>query len=240
MIGWRAIIGHIHPSRAINDSAEFSQMAPRGVHFHTACILGPRDFSFDALREMLPLIEQAAREVAIVRPDVILQCGTPIGMLNGIGTDKEVIRTIEDATGIKATTYATSMVEALRKLQITKIILIRPYYRERLKELVVTFLQDSGIDVVSAVGLDIDYYRAAEASPYLYYKAAKAALRDAPHAGGILLDASGTRTIEVIEPMETDFQKPVISAMSSALWNVLNMAGVREPVNGLGQLLRML
>ena len=45
------------------------------------------------------------------------------------------------------------------------------------------------------------------------------------------------RTIEAAQPFETDFGIPFISTNLALFWAALQVAGVREPVAGFGQLL---
>jgi maleate isomerase len=43
----------------------------------------------------------------------------------------------------------------------------------------------------------------------------------------------------VIEALEQDLGKPVISSNSAMMWHALRLAGVRQPVTGYGRLLTM-
>jgi maleate cis-trans isomerase len=45
-------------------------------------------------------------------------------------------------------------------------------------------------------------------------------------------------TIPILETLEQDLGKPVISAASAMMWNALQLAGVRPHVPGYGRLLR--
>jgi maleate isomerase len=44
-------------------------------------------------------------------------------------------------------------------------------------------------------------------------------------------------TFEVIDRLEYDLQKPVITSNQATIWNMLRMAGVNDRIEGYGQLL---
>ena len=58
-----------------------------------------------------------------------------------------------------------------------------------------------------------------------------------PDADAVLLSGTGLPTVGVLEMLERDLGKPVISSNQASLWRALRMAGVREPVAGFGRLL---
>lgn len=238
MLGWRAIVGVIGPSRGLTSSAEFAKAAPQGVVFHRATVLGPLGISVNAMRSMLKQIEGAAKQVALAGVDLVIQVGLPPGFVNGIDGERQIIRSIEQAAGVPATTQVTAVVKALQKLQITKIIVVTSYFGEEINRLFRKYLQDTGFDVASMVDLGMDWKRSAETSPYAYYRISKAVYRDAPQAQGVLLAQGNSPASEVIEPLETDLGIPVVSSNSAALWHCLDVVGVKEPIGGLGRLLR--
>ena len=53
----------------------------------------------------------------------------------------------------------------------------------------------------------------------------------------VLLSGTGLPTIGVIEVLERDLGKPVVSSNQASLWRALRLAGVRESISGFGRLL---
>jgi maleate cis-trans isomerase len=43
--------------------------------------------------------------------------------------------------------------------------------------------------------------------------------------------------VEIIETIEKDLQKPVITSNQATLWNILRMANINDKIQGYGQLL---
>ncbi len=60
---------------------------------------------------------------------------------------------------------------------------------------------------------------------------------DSPEAECVLLACSGIRTAAIMEPLESDLGKPVVSAPAVSIWAGLRLAGVKVPVSGRGVLL---
>ena len=53
----------------------------------------------------------------------------------------------------------------------------------------------------------------------------------------MFLSGVGMPTIEVLERLERELGKPVLSSASAMMWNALRVAGVGAPVPGYGRLL---
>jgi maleate cis-trans isomerase len=54
----------------------------------------------------------------------------------------------------------------------------------------------------------------------------------------VLLSGTGLPTLDVLEPLERDLAKPVISSVQASFWQALRLAGVRQAIPGFGRLLR--
>jgi maleate isomerase len=58
-------------------------------------------------------------------------------------------------------------------------------------------------------------------------------------ADGVLIAGTGFRCVAILEALEQDLKRPVVSANQASLWNCLRSAGVHTPVAGYGSLLRL-
>ena len=54
-----------------------------------------------------------------------------------------------------------------------------------------------------------------------------------------LLAGTGFRCVGILEALEQDLKRPVISANQASLWHCLRSAGVQTNIPGYGNLLRM-
>ena len=62
---------------------------------------------------------------------------------------------------------------------------------------------------------------------------------DREGAQGVFLSGTGMPTLPVLELLEQDLGKPVISSASAMMWHALRLAGVRQPISGFGSLLTL-
>ena len=60
-----------------------------------------------------------------------------------------------------------------------------------------------------------------------------------PDADGVLIAGTGFRCVGILEALEQDLKRPVISANQASLWHCLRSAGVQAKVEGYGSLLRL-
>ena len=237
MYGWRAKIGRISPSPETVGAEEWRRSMPDGV-----CLVETRtllhDVTVDGLSEAAKQIERAALELASAEVDVILQAGTAIAFFRGFGHDRELSRRIHAVTGTQATTSLSAVVEALRTLEIQRLAIATSYLADidaRLAEV----LEKSGFEVAAIRGMglkksiDMGKVTAEET-----YRLAREVVGSAPKADGILISCGNLRTFEAIETLETDTGLPVVTSNQAGLWQVLRMAGIKDPLISLGRLLR--
>jgi maleate cis-trans isomerase len=95
---------------------------------------------------------QAARLLADAEVDLIDLQGTGIMMERGPDGEAAMVAAIEDATGTPAYTATGAAVEALRTLDIRRLVLVGPYGEAAIGR-ESAFLEAAGFSVVDAVGL---------------------------------------------------------------------------------------
>jgi maleate isomerase len=129
--------------------------------------------------------------------------------------------------------------EALALLGVERIALVTPYVHE-VHARVAAFLAEHGRTVAAGANLGM---RSNLAINRLHPDTARRAVLDvlAAHAGadvdGVLISCGGWRTFEVLAPLERELGVPVVSSNSAGLWKALRLAGIDDPVPGLGRLL---
>jgi maleate isomerase len=239
VVGWRSIIGLITPASGVTTASEFAKVAPPGVVFHSITIPGPAGgLTVESVRPVLGQIEQAAKMGAKAGADLIMQLGVPICVIDGLGTDKKLIEVMEKATGVPCSTQITAVVEALRYLKATRIIIVIGYFGGGINEIMIKFMQDSGFEVLSAVDLGLDSQAASDTSPFAYYRPAKALFKKFRQAQAVFIAGGKTLTDDVIDTLERDLGVPVVTQRSATLWQAFNMLEIKDPVEGEGMLLR--
>ena len=55
-------------------------------------------------------------------------------------------------------------------------------------------------------------------------------------AEGVFIGGNGFRAVGIIEAMEADLDRPVLTANQALFWNLIRLSGVTSPVAGYGRL----
>ena len=74
-------------------------------------------------------------------------------------------------------------------------------------------------------------------SPTVLYRMAKAI--DTPEADGIFISCTGLDALDVIETLEQDLGKPVVTSNQASFWMAFRMAGVGDATPGFGRLMSL-
>jgi len=233
--GWRARIGLLVPSSNTTAEPEFCRMAPEGVSVHAAR-MRLTEVTPEALLEMGRRSEEAARELADAEVDVIVYGCTTGSLIGGPDFDLELARRLEAVCRLPVVTAATAVAEALRELGVRNVAVATPYTDDlNLREKV--FLEGKGFRVAGMRGLGI--VRNAEIGrlhPSVAYELARGAFT--PEAEGVFISCTNFRAIEVIDPLEKDLGRPVVTSNQASMWAALRRLRVSERIPGYGKLLR--
>jgi maleate isomerase len=242
MNGWRGRIGLLVPSVNFTVEMEFFRALPEGVSVHTARVkyrsFEREEEKVQAYIDMGKNVPKAAKEVADIKPKVIVWACTSGSFVKGVDYDQELIREIEKETGIRATTTSTAVVNALKELNVKKIAVATPYIREIIeKEKIFLEHSISGLKVLEIQGLGIvQGYDTGTLEPKSAYIAARDV--DSSEVECVFISCTAWRTFEIIEALESDLKKPVITSNQATLWASLKVLGI-QGIKGYGQLLEL-
>ena len=228
-------IGLLVPSSNTTVEPEFYRALPPGVTLHVARLFLTQ-IAPDAILSLVQDLETQSRGLASADVDVIVLGATAPSFLKGLGYDRELIARIEAATGKRATTTSTALIEALRHLGASRVVL-GAAYDDRVNAIAQAFLEASGIEVLAAQGLGIvDNLAVGRLGSDSAYELARRI--DRPDAEAIVLACTNWKTMDAIERLERELGKPVISTTQASLWAALKVIGRIEGVAGYGRLLR--
>ncbi len=231
--GWRGRIGLITPAPGNSTEAEFNRYCPEGVAVLTTRI--PLNaISAEGLTDMTSYVEAAAKMLAGAEADVIVFSCTAGTLLKGPGYDKEIIAWLQELTGVRVTTTSTGVLEALKALHVKTVAVATPYSAE-VNQAEKAFLEGSGFPVTSIIGpLLSDPRQVPQISQADMYKLARKAY--SAEADAIFISCTGLHVLGIIEMLEKDLGKPVITSNQVTLWAALNALEVHERIDGLGRL----
>jgi maleate cis-trans isomerase len=179
-------------------------------------------------------IDAPAATLADVRPAVVVLAHTASSYALGFGRETPLVERISSRSGAPTLMAAHAAHAALRHLGVTRLALGTPY-PEPISRQGKAYWEAAGFDVVGYHRLmDVqDIYAETEERAYALARRA-----DAGDAQAVLLSGTGLPTVAMLETLERDLGKPVISSNQACLWRALRLAGVREPIAGYGRLLR--
>lgn len=216
-------------------------MAPAGVSFHFARL----DVGDDArapgaaagmderARAHITGLDVPARSLASLSPAVVVLAHTGSSYVNGFANEPALIERLAALVKTSAVTAASAIRAALHHLGVKRLALGTPYPAS---------MSAHGQAYWRAAGFEIVGYQRLEGVSNIYDESEERAYTlarqaDASSADAILLSGTGLPTVGVLERLESDLGKPVISSNQAMLWQALRVAGVRDAVGGFGRLL---
>jgi maleate isomerase len=232
-----ARIGLLVPSSNSTVEPELYRLLPESVTLHVARLFLTR-IDPDSVLGMVEDLEAQSRNLASADVDVIVLGATAPSFLNGLGYDRELIARIEAATGKPATTTSTALIEALAHLGVTRIV-FGSAYDETVNAIARGFLEANGLEILAHRGLGlVDNLVVGRLDGSSAYELVREI--DRPDAEAVVLACTNWRTMEVIERLERELGKPVLSTTQVTAWAALRMVGGIEGIEGYGCLLRAL
>lgn len=228
---WAKKLGFIVPSWNTVMEYECARMAPGGVSVHFTRIKHTDDEE-ETLLHMITKVPELAELLGHAKLDAIC-FGCTGGSFVRPGMDEEITRAIQERTGIPATTTASALVEAMREMGVAKVAVASPY-PQWLNDRLGAYLKAHGITVVREKGQNV------ECPAFLPPENAEALARevDTPEADGVFISCTNFRSLEVIDRLERDLGKPVLTSNTTALWHTLRAAGFEGAGTLGGALLR--
>ncbi|MYW96169.1 hypothetical protein G3I59_37580 [Amycolatopsis rubida] len=235
-----------------NSHLELMNVAPEGVAVYQTVPYVP-GFRVDAghILQAIEQLEHCALALSAGGMDVIGQAGTPFSFAHddGLAWARKMQARLEEVAQKPVTMMGLSIIDALKSCGYESVAVASTYYSDDLCARYTRFLDDAGFRVLTLKnwihqGLLPDR-RLLEQPRYWYpnslaYQSARAVAEESPEADCILLTGGAVHTMDIIAALEADLQKPVITSDSAFFWSLLTKLGVKERLDGWGELLSRL
>ena len=245
-MGWRGRIGLVFPNDSDADD-DYVAMVPKGVTAHVSRNEAPTSGNWIERTKTHfhdGHIEAAARLLQPIHVSSIAYACVSGSFAGGPGYDREIVGLLERIAEVPATTGITACFAALNSLGVTAISLASPY-PPYLNDLLVSVLEAQGVQVQAIEWRDVSpevphgyeaigMGQADIPPPEIWYGMGKKANR--PSADAIFIPATSNRTATIIEPLEQDLGKPVITANQVIMWHALRLASIGAVLTGYGSL----
>ena len=236
-----ARLGFLIPPGNPTVEPEMIAMAPKGVsvHFSRMVAHGPTgtlDGQDERNRTQIAHIGESTELLAMVKPDVIMLAHTATSYTLGRQAEAQLLERLRDQCGTPVATAFGSVLAALEALGATRVALGTPY-SEKTTLRGKALLEEHGLEVVSHGRLE-NVTNIYDETPERARALGRAV--DTRDAHAVFLSGLGMPTISILDTLERELGKPVISAASATMWQALRLAGVRNAVSGYGRLFEML
>jgi maleate isomerase len=255
--GWRARIGLFIVGNEAVPEAEWWAMAPKGVSVHAARVTARAPWA--RWREDRTGVEpeddlaRGCRQFAAMRLSAVTVAHSSSSLLGGKGWDEATVASLSALLppGVFVTTNGLDTQAALRASDIKRPFLILPsWFNDELVAAGLRYYAEHGFEPAGHLRYDpgrkwrdlppgelTRHGMGFEQEVEPLYAQIKAACP--AHADGVMIAGTGFRCVAILEALEQDLKRPVLSANQASLWNCLRSTGVRTPIAGYGNLLRV-
>jgi maleate isomerase len=246
--GWesRTRIGLLTPHADVGPESELQAMAPAEVTIHSARV------EFDAMAPgggmdpTIPLapvrafaeppnVDEAVAQLAAAPVRAIAFGFTSSAYAIGHAGEASMIERLgRRSRGIPVVATCAAAVEALGTFDVERLALIDPpWFDLELDGLGAAYFEDQGFEVVyhEPCGLPSDQTKV---QPAELYDWARGHVPDTAQA--VFIGGNGFRAVGVIESLERELRRPVLTANQVLLWAALQAAQASVAVNGYGRL----
>lgn len=254
--GWQARIGIFIVASEPIPEAEWWAMTPAGVSVHAARVTAPTPWArWDAARTTVTLepdLERGARQFAAMRLNAITIAHSSSSIAGGAGWDQAVSKRLAEIlpAGTAVTTNGRDCQAALRAGNVARPFLVFPaWFQDTALPAGVAYFAEHGFKPAGHMRVDPGRKWRDLAPGELYPQGMafeqdvedlyrQVSTRCPAEADGVLMVGTGLRAVGIIDALERDLGRPVLSANQASLWNCLALSGVTAAVEGYGRLLR--
>lgn len=170
----------------------------------------------------LATITQCARDLSVVEPEAYVYACTSGSFSGGPQHEADLREALSIGGAAPGITTTGALTEALDHLDVTRVSLATPYTPDITAELS-RFLDATGRTVVGSVemGRTRDIWKIPYAETADLIRAA-----DRPDAEAVFVSCTNLPTYDLIEPLEDELGKPVLTANQVSVWAGLSRLGL--------------
>ena len=234
--GWRGRIGLILPADNVLMEPELNALHLPGVSFHGLRLTATEP---DAMRRQAVELAQAVRELGL---DAVVYACAETSFNGGGGVRTSLSETIEEECGVPVVTATNALLAALGFTGSRRLAVATPYSMASAVILEDT-LREHGYEIAASIHRDFSlessdprvWYLTNRQPATLSYEIAKSV--ESVEADTLVMVSTNWATLQVVEFLERDTGKRVLTTNQSILWWCLRNLRIHEPDVGIGRLL---
>ncbi len=229
-------IGLISPNLSEDTLVDVYKILPEGIRIEGRALDVGRytDSEFHRVEQAFTGI---VRELVQNPLDFLMVTGELFLSYKGPGSDRQVLALIKKITPIPASTVLTAVIHACQSLRMRRVVMASPFPEDQDARLV-RFLAHDGVEVVAHRCLGYENSKIIwTLSPETGYELASSLLRENSDVDGLYMPCNKWRITSVIDRIEKEFNKPVVTNTQAWVWEALNSMGVAKAIQGFGRLL---
>jgi maleate cis-trans isomerase len=233
-------IGYIYP-RWESDSLpyEMYHLIPDRIMI-TVCPVGLREFTLKDVERALAPIDDYIKACVDRECDIIVHGGVPLDLLQGLEKHDALIERIAKKSGRLATSTVKTILNAHKHMGIKKVVIVNKWSPE-MNDTLKKFFEREGIDVLGmhckSVAMADILTMKGDANTNLLYGLTREAFQKYPDTDAVCITGGSMISYPIIDPLEKEFGKPVITNATSLAWDLCHQLGCWEPRNDRGRLM---
>jgi maleate cis-trans isomerase len=231
-MSWNLKLGVIVPSWNTVMEYELQRMSGDAISLHSQRIRHNADTE-ENLAWLSTQAPAAAELLSHAKVHAICYGCTASGFLKSPQEDRHLAAELEARSKIPSLTSSVAIVDGLNALGAKRVSVASPY-EPWLNEKLRAYLQAAGFDIVAMKGLGTQAH--GSVTPDRVKALALEVLR--PETEAIFISCSNFRTLDIIEEVERESGKPVVTSNQAAMWGTLRRLGDKRAVPGAGRLFR--
>jgi len=199
---------------------DMRRLLPEELEVHVSRVIYPHGVTAENLAVAVRGLENAIQSLLSVRPAAIAWACTSGSFFGGKVEHENLLERMRHVAGnVPVTTASGSVVEALRALSSRRPAVGTPYSAE-INQLLTSFLKDYGFDPHPAKQMFsqyVDDYTLQDVEEQDVERFIRSL--DRPDADAIVLSCTGLPTVRVVDAMEKELGKPVVTSNLALYWN---------------------
>jgi maleate isomerase len=169
--------------------------------------------------------------------DFLMVTGELFLSYKGPGSDRLILDLVKQITPVPASTVLTAVIRACRQMKMRRVVMATPFPEDQDVRLS-KFLAHDGVEVVAHRCLGYNNSKVIwNLSPETGYELASSLLREHPDVDGVYMPCNKWRITSIIDRVEKDFNKPVVTNTQAWVWEALQAMQMGEAIPGFGRLL---